>query len=99
VLSTTDPYFTQDGVSRTFDLYYKTTRPYDAQGGDYEIKKPGIGIRFGVPFTERDTVYFGIGAERVTVVEGNELPEAYLDQGGTSPTAHREAETAKAHRG
>ena len=83
VLSTTDPYFTQDGVSRTFDLYYKTTRPYDAQGGDYEIKKPGIGIKFGVPFTERDTVYFGIGAERVTVVEGNELPEAYLDQGGT----------------
>jgi outer membrane protein insertion porin family len=83
VLSTTNPYFTQDGVSRTFDLYYKTTRPYDAQGGDYEIATPGVGVRFGVPFTETDTVFFGIGAERVKVTEGDELPEAYKDQGGT----------------
>ncbi|MDQ7746539.1 outer membrane protein assembly factor BamA [Hydrogenophaga pseudoflava] len=83
VLSTTDPYFTQDGVSRTFDLYYKTTRPYDAQGGDYEIATPGVGVRFGVPFTETDTVFFGAGAERVKVKEGDQLPEAYKDQGGT----------------
>jgi outer membrane protein insertion porin family len=83
VLSTTNPYFTQDGVSRTFDVYYKTTRPYDAQGGDYEIKTPGVGVRFGVPFTETDTVFFGLGAERVKVTEGDQLPEAYRDQGGT----------------
>jgi outer membrane protein insertion porin family len=83
VLSTTNPYFTQDGVSRTFDLYYKTTRPYDAQGGDYEIATPGVGVRFGVPFTETDTVFFGAGAERVKVKEGDQLPEAYRDQGGT----------------
>ncbi|MCB2016382.1 MAG: outer membrane protein assembly factor BamA [Hydrogenophaga sp.] len=83
VLSTTNPYFTQDGISRTFDLYYKTTRPYDAQGGDYEISTPGVGIRFGVPFTETDTVFFGMGAERVKVTQGDQLPEAYVDQGGT----------------
>src|SRR5690606_15758467 len=40
------------------------------------------GVKFGVPFTERDTVYFGIGAERVSIVEGNELPEAYIGQDG-----------------
>lgn len=83
VLSTTNPYFTQDGISRTFDVYYKTTRPYDAQGGDYEIATPGVGVRFGVPFTETDTVFFGAGAERVKVTEGDQLPEAYRDQGGT----------------
>ncbi|MDO9252662.1 outer membrane protein assembly factor BamA [Hydrogenophaga sp.] len=83
VLSTTNPYFTADGISRTFDLYYKTTRPYDAQGGDYQISTPGVGVRFGVPFTERDTVFFGLGAERVKVEEGDQLPEAYRDQGGT----------------
>jgi outer membrane protein insertion porin family len=81
-LSTTNPYFTQDGVSRTFDIYYRTVRPYDAQGGDYEIRKTGGSVRFGVPFTERDTVYFGIGGERVKVLAGNELPEAYLGQDG-----------------
>ncbi|MGM9426526.1 outer membrane protein assembly factor BamA [Hydrogenophaga sp. MI9] len=83
VLSTTNPYFTQDGISRTFDVYYKTTRPYDAQGGDYEIATPGVGVRFGVPFTETDTVFFGVGAERVKVTAGDKLPEAYADQGGT----------------
>lgn len=83
VLSTTNPYFTADGISRTLDAYYKTTRPYDAQGGDYEIATTGAGIKFGVPFTERDTVFFGIGAERVKVTSGDKLPEAYLDQSGT----------------
>ncbi len=82
VLSTTNPYFTKDGISRTLDFFYKTTRPFDAQGGDYEIATPGFGIRFGVPFSERDTVFFGVGAERVKIKEGNELPEAYLGQGG-----------------
>ena len=28
VLSTTDPYFTQDGVSRTLDVYHRVARPY-----------------------------------------------------------------------
>jgi len=83
VLSTTNPYFTQDGISRTFDLYYKTSRPFDAQGGDYEIATPGVGVRFGVPFTETDTVFFGLGAENVKVREGDQLPEAYKDQSGT----------------
>ncbi|MEY4099081.1 MAG: hypothetical protein RL300_252, partial [Pseudomonadota bacterium] len=31
VINTTDPYFTEDGVSRTFDLYYKTSSPYQDQ--------------------------------------------------------------------
>jgi outer membrane protein insertion porin family len=83
VLSTTNPYFTADGISRTLDAYYKTTRPYDAQGGDYEIATTGASINFGVPFTERDTVYFGVGGERVKVTSGDKLPEAYIDQGGT----------------
>ncbi|MDP3606377.1 MAG: outer membrane protein assembly factor BamA, partial [Polaromonas sp.] len=37
VLSTVDPYFTADGISRTFDLYSRTSRPYDSQGGDYAL--------------------------------------------------------------
>jgi outer membrane protein insertion porin family len=29
VFSTTDPYFTEDGVSRTIDVYHRTTSPYE----------------------------------------------------------------------
>lgn len=83
VLSTTDPYFTQGGVSRIFDLYYRSVRPYDAQGGNYEISIPGFGVRFGVPVNETDTVYFGVAAEHVKIKEGDGLPEAFLDQSGS----------------
>lgn len=78
VVSTTDPYFTQDGISRTFDLYYRTTTPYSAQGGDYRLVTPGIGVRFGVPFTEQDTVFFGLGVEQTKIEPGTSIPAAYL---------------------
>ncbi|WP_334153315.1 outer membrane protein assembly factor BamA [Tepidimonas sp.] len=79
VLSTTNPYFTEDGISRTLDVYYRTTRPFDAQEGDYRLVTPGASIRFGVPFTETDTVFFGIGIEQTKIEPGNRMPEAYND--------------------
>jgi len=83
VLSTTNPYFTADGVSRTFDLYHKTSSPYTEQGGDYELVTTGASVRFGVPFTEKDTVYFGAGAEQTRINPGTGLPQAYQDYSDT----------------
>lgn len=79
VLSTTNPYFTDDGVSRTIDVYYRTTRPLDAQDGDYRLITPGAGIRFGVPFTETDTVFFGVGIEQTKIEPGDRMPVVYND--------------------
>jgi outer membrane protein insertion porin family len=91
VLSTVDPYFTTDGISRSLDLYHRTSRPLDGQGGDYGLKTTGGSIRFGVPFTETDTVYFGAGYERLTIVPGvNALPityQNYANQFGFTSTA------------
>lgn len=78
-VTTTDPYFTRDGISRTVDVYYKTTRPYTQQGGDYQLINPGVNVRFGVPFTESDTVFFGGGVESTRIVSGTSMPAAYLD--------------------
>jgi outer membrane protein insertion porin family len=78
VLSTIDPYFTADGISRTIDVYDRTSKPLSGQGGDYSLKTRGASIRFGVPFTENDTVYFGTGYESLTIVPGNGLPNPYL---------------------
>ncbi|MBS0309006.1 MAG: outer membrane protein assembly factor BamA [Proteobacteria bacterium] len=63
-ISQTTPYFTDDGVSRSFDVFYRTTNPPSSSTGDYQIKTMGGNIRFGVPFTEVDTVFFGLGVER-----------------------------------
>lgn len=80
VLNTVDPYFTADGISRSIDLYHRTSRPLDGQGGDYGLKTTGASIRFGVPFTESDTVYFGSGYERLGIEKGtNALPGLYQD--------------------
>ena len=79
VLSTTDPYFTTNGVSRTFDLYHKTSSPYSEQGGDYELQTSGVSVRFGVPFTEQDTVFFGVGTEQTRIIKGTDLPVVYQD--------------------
>ena len=77
VVSTTDPYFTADGVSRSVDVYYRTTSPYQDQSY-YQLITSGGAIRFGVPFTESDTVYFGLGLERTEIVPGTLLPNAYM---------------------
>ena len=80
VLSTVDPYFTADGISRAIDLYLRTSRPLDGQGGDYGLRTSGASVRFGVPFNEIDTVYFGAGVERLTIKRGaNPLPTTYKD--------------------
>lgn len=78
VINTTDPYFTEDGVSRTFDLYIRTSSPYQDEDY-YKLETSGGSIRFGVPFTEIDTVFFGLGIEKTTIVPGTELPTSYED--------------------
>jgi outer membrane protein insertion porin family len=78
VFNTTNPYFTEDGVSRTIDLYQRNTKPY-VDINSYAIETTGGSLRFGVPFTEYDTVYFGIGVDQTTIVPGNLLPVVYQD--------------------
>ena len=86
-LTSTNPYFTADGVSRTFDLYHRISRPTANLSGDYFITTTGGGLRFGVPFSEVDTVYFGAGIEHTRITTGLNIPAAYtayINQFGAS---------------
>ena len=78
VVSATDPYFTANGVSRTVDVYYRTQKPYQDQGGNYTLITMGAGLKFGVPVTELDTVYLGMNAERTRIKPGTNIPASYL---------------------
>ncbi|HET7792725.1 MAG TPA: outer membrane protein assembly factor BamA, partial [Rhizobacter sp.] len=80
VVSAVDPYFTIDGISRAFDVYYRTQKPINSQGEEYQFITPGASIRFGVPFSEYDTVYFGIGAESTEISGTTGLPNNYWTQ-------------------
>ena len=76
--NTTNPYFTENGVSRTLDIYQRITKPY-VDETTYKIETTGGSVRFGVPFTEYDTVYFGLGIDQTTIVPGVLLPVVYQD--------------------
>lgn len=79
VVSTTDPYFTPEGISRTIDVFHRTTRPYLGDLNAYSLVSSGAGMRFGVPFSEIDTVYFGANLEQTAIRPGNNLPNAYVE--------------------
>ena len=79
VISTTDPYFTPEGISRTIDVFHRTTRPYLGDLNAYSLVNSGAGMRFGVPFSEIDTVYFGANLEQTSIRPGNNLPNAYVE--------------------
>lgn len=82
-ISSTDPYFTNDGVSRTFNLTYSRTTPYSSQGSnvfDYYLQRISGSVNFGIPVTENDTIYVGGGLEHYKIDQKSlALPAEYQD--------------------
>jgi len=77
--SETNPYYTDEGVSRSFELYLRTTQPPALNIGSYTIKQEGGRISYGVPFSEVDTVFFGIGLERSRIDTDATSPQRFKD--------------------
>jgi outer membrane protein insertion porin family len=75
--SQTDPYFTDEGVSRSFQTYLRTSRPPAINIGSYTVRQIGANMTFGVPFSEIDTVYFGAGLERTQLETDESSPTLY----------------------
>ncbi|GAC1411160.1 MAG: outer membrane protein assembly factor BamA [Burkholderiaceae bacterium] len=71
--SEVNPYFTDNGLSRSYEVFLRTTRPPQINAGDYVVRTLGANVKFGVPFSELDTVFFGVGVERTKV-------ETFLNQ-------------------
>ncbi len=66
-LSFTQPYWTVDGVSRGFDLYKRNVDPTSLSLGQYRTSTVGALTRIGIPFTDIDTVTFGLGYEQTGI--------------------------------
>ncbi len=65
-VSYTNPYFTDNGISRGFDVYKRdvdTSRLSSVT--QYKTSTLGGGVRFGIPLNEKDTVSLGLAAERI----------------------------------
>ena len=79
VLTSVNPYFTIDGVSRALDVFWRTSRPLNTLGDQYRLGTAGTSVRFGVPFSEFDTVFLGVGIERTEIGSGAGIPLSYLN--------------------
>ena len=77
-ISETNPYFTDDGISRTFDIFYRTARPYNSSGNVYAFSTPGADIRWGLPYSEFDTVFVGTGVEQTHIGTTEGVPNSYV---------------------
>ena len=77
VLSHTDPYFTNDGISRTTSVYYRNMVPYSNNPGTYQVRTIGAGLSFGVPITEFDRIFLGANVENSQISLSDTSPATY----------------------
>ncbi len=73
-VSHVDPYWTENGVSRSIDLYTRRFQPDELDAANtYSVASQGGGIRFGIPYTEIDRFFIGASIEQ-NKYSGNNLP-------------------------
>jgi outer membrane protein insertion porin family len=59
-----NPYWTVDGISRGFDFFRRVVDTSSLSIAQYNTYSTGVGVRFGIPVTEYDTVQLGLTGER-----------------------------------
>ncbi|MBV8208980.1 MAG: outer membrane protein assembly factor BamA [Burkholderiaceae bacterium] len=78
-LSHQDPYVTIDGVSRSEEIYRRDSNLAKLGLATVDLGTTGGTLRWGVPFTEFDTVFFGVGVESTDITLTAASPFRYID--------------------
>ncbi|MFA5631525.1 MAG: outer membrane protein assembly factor BamA [Porticoccaceae bacterium] len=65
--SYTDPYFTADGVSAGFNVFYRSTDYGEFNLANYTTDSLGAGINFGYPISETASLGFGLNYENLSI--------------------------------
>ncbi len=66
-LAHTDPYVTTEGISRSIELFYRKSDLAELGLSSVGYSTRGLGVVFGVPFTEFDRVFFGLRYEKTEI--------------------------------
>ena len=86
----TDPYVTIYGISRTIELLDRKSDLAQLGLGTVDLDQQIAAVRYGVPFTEFDTVFFGLRYEGTHIGLTESSPQIYKDyvaDFGDSPAA------------
>lgn len=78
-ISFLDPYFTPDGISRGFSVYYRTTKFGSLNIANYATDTVGGNVTFSYPIDETETISFGAGADQTSINLGVTPSAAVFD--------------------
>tara|TARA_B110000037_G_scaffold18908_1_gene19857 strand:+ start:1256 stop:3562 length:2307 start_codon:yes stop_codon:yes gene_type:complete len=78
-LSYRDPYWTDDGVSRTFGAYRKDVNTNDLSTANYNTYSYGTNIDFNIPLTEYNSIGFGVVLDLTDIELGANATQEYID--------------------
>ena len=70
-LSYTNPYYTVDGVSRGFTVFYRKTNTDKADVTRYNTNRYGANINYGIPLSEYDTGRLTFGYDKTKMIIGD----------------------------
>ncbi len=86
-LSYTNPYYTDDGVSRGFDLYQRDVNlGRTGTVSPYRSSTLGVGVRYGVPIGDDENMHYGLSAEQASLTGTDPRVESYLATGPSANT-------------
>lgn len=68
--SYTNPYFTEDGVSRGFNVYYRSTDLSEVNVASYTTDTLGAALNFGYPISEIQRLGFSFGVSNTEITAG-----------------------------
>ena len=66
----TDPYFTEDGVSRGFNVFYRSTNLNAINVARYSTDTVGGAVNFGYPISETQRIGVNLGASNTKITVG-----------------------------
>ncbi|WP_417421169.1 outer membrane protein assembly factor BamA [Halomonas sp.] len=81
----TDPYWTLDGISRGYNVFYRETDYADSDISTYSTDAYGAGINFGYPVSELSRLNFGASLEDLSIKTYNDTASEirrYVDDEG-----------------
>lgn len=79
-----NPYYTEDGVSRGFSLYYREANLKEINVANYSTKTVGTDVDFGYPLSETQRLGFGLGYAHTKIDAGMNAVQQII----SSPRPH-----------
>lgn len=78
-VSYTNPYYTDDGMSRGFDIYKRDVDSTSTAISQYRSSTMGAGLRYGVPISDDETIHYGLAAEKTKLTLTTTSPQRFVD--------------------